>query len=655
MNLRHVSTLALVAVSSLASLASATAPEWKSIGPAGHAGYKLFTTTDPNILYLTVGTSAGLFRTEDQGQHWRQVNSRYFSTLAVDPRDPDRLVGCTCEGSDFYAFDIVRSDDGGRTLRSARQGLLYQGSIPDVLQFVFDLRDPDVVYGASEFGLYRAEGDGPWTPLAFAGLQVRALAIDPRAPRSFTAAVVDPGPNSQGPIVATTQRSRDAGSTWTGIPDGTIHPLEIAQLFFDPVRAHRLYASANCQPFRLSADGWVRLGPADLPFMCTLAADPNGKLFGSSFAPGRLQRSDDGGEHWVLQPGPPSDFALRLVVPPGAPNTVLLTGSRGVWRSLDSGLTWRPASTGLSGFVIADMAVAGDIDGTLYTSPGNEGVFRSRDHGGQWKRIVSGLNDDSFGNPVLAVDPRNPEILWAGGRQLHQSRDGGDHWLGVSLPGSDEGRSIVKILLDPVRDGFMYVTTYAPIGPDTVGPFTFRSADGGHSWQPLPRFTSTAAVLALAPSDGALYVFSNSGELFRSLDGGSSWRRITQAAVPPSLTSLSVDPTRSGVLWAGTYESGVWRSLDGGRSFTEVVGGAPVYYEPRFAFDPSDPQHPYAAGGGDGVVRWSGPARGWVVVGAPNAYVQGTANGPLALDVAQGWLYVGTSQHGIFRLSLGDR
>lgn len=618
------------------SPALAAEPRWQPVGPFGHDGLLLFPTGDPEILYVTTFYT-GLHRSDDGGQSWSRIHPFFSGVLSVDPRDPDKLVGApNAQGP------ALRSVDGGRTFTPVADGYLYQGIYPAALSLQRDPEDPDVVFAATDSGLFRFDGER-WELIAFAGSAVTAFAIDPLAPEVWHAATTDSA--QQRPV--DTLISRDAGATWSRAP-GEISRVQFSTILFDPARPHRAYALANCRPAVFTDGAWRPL-PAPAGLTCTMTVTEEGRLIAPFFRADRqgLLVSDDGGVTWTVLRGP-IDILFRVASIAGDDEVLVASGGRGLWRSVDGGLTWRASSEGISGFIVGDIAVA--ADGTVFASPGAEGVYRSRDAGRSWQRMSRGLNADARGTPTLAVDPRNAAVVWAGGSGLNRSRDAGRTWQGLGLPGGAvEGRIIVQILIDPTREGVVYVRTYAPVAPGILGPFIYRTLDDGRTWQRLPALFRDAGGLAVAPSDGTLYAWTGNG-VFVSRDAGSSWRRVRRS-MPERIRTWAVDPEQSGVVWLGGEEGGVWRSTDGGRSFVPLTKGDFLLGPAGdFAFDPADPEHPYVSIQGQGVYQWR--RAGWQKVGTEDAYLQGTYNGPLAFDAERGILYAGTSTRGIYRLRL---
>ncbi|MTI39454.1 WD40/YVTN/BNR-like repeat-containing protein [Fulvivirga lutimaris] len=114
--------------------------------------------SNSNILYSVVESEKnedkGLYRSDDAGKSWTYLNGDfglvvrpfYFSRIVVDPRDPDVVVKAGLFGS--------LSRDGGKTFKSLGQ---MHSDIHDIL---FDIKDSDRMYSATDGGVYRSWNGG---------------------------------------------------------------------------------------------------------------------------------------------------------------------------------------------------------------------------------------------------------------------------------------------------------------------------------------------------------------------------------------------------------------------------------------------------------------------------------------------------------------
>jgi hypothetical protein len=218
---------------------------------------------------IVAGTTVGIHRSEDVGQHWRSVNqgltSPHIRWLARDPALPDRVfagtepagifvsqggtepwrarpevaalrdqyrwmlpyspqAGCVrgfaFHGQRLYAAvevgGVLRSDDGGEHWGLAAgsdgnpdmQGPPEPFVYPDVHDIAVHPSDPDLVFAATGGGLYRSRDGGATWDLLY-DCYCRALWLDPKDPDHIIF-----GPADYVGAVGRIEASRDGGQTW---------------------------------------------------------------------------------------------------------------------------------------------------------------------------------------------------------------------------------------------------------------------------------------------------------------------------------------------------------------------------------------------------------------------------------------------------------
>jgi len=141
--------------------------------------------------------------------------------------------------------------------------------------------------------------------------------------------------------------------------------------------------------------------------------------------PGMLFQSRDEGVSWKFVAGlPVTDSVTSLAFSPDYANDRTLfvsfgspyasVSSSGVYRSLDDGLTWQPASRGLADISISRVVISPDFatDHTLFASGVKRGLFRSEDGGATWvplaNRYISATN--AYDNPALYTLGVSPQF-----------------------------------------------------------------------------------------------------------------------------------------------------------------------------------------------------------------------------------------------------
>ena len=266
-------------------------------------------------------------------------------------------------------------------------------------------------------------------------------------------------------------------------------------------------------------------------------------------------------------------------------------------------------------------AVAVDAAGSVYIAGSSNGglpvvrafqsafdgglVFRTADSGATWRAFMDGLPIDLVS--AFTIDPSNPQVLYLGtiSSGPFKSTDGGAHWIPIQNGLSSTNLFSTSIVVDPSSPQTLYLTTAATlISPSSV----FKSNDGGATWAPagsgIPLGTVMAGVnftfqVAVDPKNpSTLYVATTAG-IYKSVDGAATWR-------PTGLAMLAklvvVDPSNPTTVYAGT-SYGVMKSTDGGMTWSSLTNGFTQSITINaLAIDARNPQRLYAAATGDTAV-----------------------------------------------------
>jgi hypothetical protein len=263
--------------------------------------------------------------------------------------------------------------------------------------------------------------------------------------------------------------------------------------------------------------------------------------------------------------------------PAGGATLYAGTQADGVYRSQDNGRTWAPS--GLAGVRINWLAVHPTDCEVAYAATWGLGVQKTTDGGLHWTPANTGLADLYL--YILAVAP-DGQTLYAGTAQhgVYKTIDGGGSWAqaNAGLPG---GALVDALAIDAGDPQTVYAGTW--------GQGVYKTADAGGSWSPMNGGLGDLQVYALAldPGDShrlgsgtpqVVYASTFEQGVYRSSDGGGSW---TENGLPGQV-AYSVVVDEDGIAYAGTdgtgdgngvYErsmAGVWQPLD------EQPGAAPV-------------------------------------------------------------------------------
>jgi photosystem II stability/assembly factor-like uncharacterized protein len=294
------------------------------------------------------------------------------------------------------------------------------------------------------------------------------------------------------------QRSDDGGATWEpmgkefkyeGVPgthqwyDGTPHPWEFKRVWhLEPSLddADTVYAGVEDAALFRSTDGaksWQELAGL---------------------------REHGSGRWW--QPGA-GGMGLHTIVldPKNASRIFIAISAAGVFRSDDTGTSWKPINKGLVspyelpdpnaevGHCVHRIAQHPSRPDTLYMQK-HWDVLRTDDAGESWREVSGNLPSD-FGFPI-DVHAHEPETIYVvpiksdsehyppdGKLRVYRSRTGGDEWeaLTSGLPQQDCYVNVLRdaMAVDRLDDCGIYF--------GTTGGQVYASANSGDDWTPIVR------------------------------------------------------------------------------------------------------------------------------------------------------------------------
>jgi photosystem II stability/assembly factor-like uncharacterized protein len=682
-----------------AAPAAAAAGHWVPLGPFGAPVVSLAVTPGaPQVIYA--GSTDGLFKSAGIGTGSTALRfealplDHFVTALEVVPSDPPAVLAATDSG-------IFRSADGGATWQSSR--VEAGGQMLFAVEFqalALDPRDPTIVYagagltgdGGTDSGLFKSTDGGLTFAAADLSIEhtvVSSIAVDPFDSRTVYAA--SPQPSN---LVSTPQpngvfKSIDGGATWQVKNDGLRLPAGkderfglqagVIQVAVDPETAGTLYAvvgsSGELYRSRDGAESWQPL-PAGFA-ATTVVVGRHGVLYLGGALPGQppaVWKSLDGGRHWRRTAAPGSAALLVPASEPAAgrggvaPDVLYAAGGGGLARSTDGGATWQVDDAGMS-ILAVDRLAAGS--GTVYAVADGD-LYRGNSFGSAWRRLALPQANPAAPFPItdLAVDPDNPSRVFAvvaGG--LVASRTAGSFWRRVALPDA-ACVELNSVTLAPSDGLTVYAGGSPPSGigdappPCSGGCQTFRSRDGGATWECLP--LTNVMSFVVDPSDSeTVYAFQPvlpgvelDCDFAKSSDGGRTWQpmRPGDFGFGVGFSLLAIDPAASRHLYT-VLDRTLWESLDGGQSWATKGPGIPpfptLFPSPVAALlvDPRDSSMLYASVDPVGVLRSTNGGLSWTLLsgGLPSGVLD--APGPLAIDPSQpDLLFLGTENRGAYRL-----
>jgi photosystem II stability/assembly factor-like uncharacterized protein len=579
------------------------------------------------------GDVAGVYKTEDHGEHWRFVNNGLGDyavfTLAADSLHPDTLYAATPSG-------LSKSTDAGEhwTVLGETRTQKIAADKGKSVHSVFALGDR--VWAGTPDGRIAQSADGGQTWRIVHTLQGEGACVfsmagsgagssSGNAAGNAPAAAAGNAAASRAVLLAATGqgilRSEDGGATWSVVSATPAHAVALSA---DGAVA---FAALGKAGVARSGDGgrtWAAAGTGIAADCETwdVALDPanpaRAYCIGSAGWNGDAYYSEDGGASWTRSrsvvrdiaagptlPDDPVDSATggaplsdprNLAVNPRAGNELFIAANWRPVQSGDGGRTLRERDRGADISCVQDLCFAA---GKTYAVAMDEGAMVSADDGATWTQLwprkyskaVSGhqwrIHVWDGGNRILAScspwdEPLNG-VLVSGdaGKTFDFVRAG----LPTYLPKADTmwGRAYPRALAaDPSTSGTFYLGMDGDPGADGPGGGLFKSTDGGRTWQQLAAQPGSRRMffgLAVDPTEPRRLYWGASGTqggLWRSDDAGGSWRRVFtnetwvfNVVVGPS--GMVLCP--GGNLWRSRDHGDTWEKLtDRGAGGGTIVG-----------------------------------------------------------------------------------
>jgi photosystem II stability/assembly factor-like uncharacterized protein len=292
----------------------------------------------------------------------------------------------------------------------------------------------------------------------------------------------------------------------------------------------------------------------------------------------------------------------------------------GVYKTIDGGLSWRPAHNGLMSTQVESLLIDSQNPRILYAGTMG-GVFKTEDGGESWRRLGDGayllmdkqneshlyardemgiyettdqgknwiatyaLNKDCPGTiRSWAIHPADGKTLFIGGGEeckpgIYQSTDSGRSWILIGMEGKPHIDPLA-IGLDEQGNYSIYAQHVSPLGTNFHGVYT--SHDGGSNWaksggnfgcgilETDP--DNSAAIYCTGTSPNNLYVTKGRGDPWKALPGTYSKIYTATHIDHPNGTNRIIAGAND-VSTTSDPNIGIFISEDGGISWTQRDSG----------------------------------------------------------------------------------
>ena len=294
-----------------------------------------------------------------------------------------------------------------------------------------------------------------------------------------------------------------------------------------------------------------------------------------------IYKSYDGGTNWELLGLEETRTIHRIIINPentdeifvGATGVAWGEGPRGVFKSMDGGMTWNKSlfidsKTG-AGDLVMDPSNPKKLIASMWeyrrwpwffkSGGSSSGLYITYDGGNNWKKMSDkeGLPKGDLGRIGLAIAPSNPDKVYAliePGKKngLYASSNGGKKWYKVSEDEQTGNRPFyyADIRVDPKNEDRIY----------SLWTYITRSDDGGKSWNtitPYSRVHPDHHAMWINPDNPAHVIEGNDGGMNISYDYGATWYFVENLPLA-QFYHINVDDHLPYNVYGGMQDNGSW-------------------------------------------------------------------------------------------------
>jgi len=367
-------------------------------------------------------------------------------------------------------------------------------------------------------------------------------------------------------------KTTNAGVSWSPLTDH-MPTTAMGALALDPVNESIIYAGTGEANFANHSRPGVG-------FLRSTDAGATWSVLGSATFAGRCI------SRILINPASTSTLYASVTraggfpAPAAAKGHPQANGPRGVFKSLDSGLTWTQLAGGLPALDCTDMAMDPVDPATLYAAVGfifgdaANGIYKSTNSGATWTKLAGGL-PAAPGRIALAIAPANRNRLYTLIANPADAAGGGGSTLGA-FRSDNAGVSWTSLPIGSIQATYGWYLCTVGVSPTDQSLVTMgglqagQSTNAGASWLSLGvphvdihAIVYDAAGRLLIASDGG--VFRRDGSSFTYLNGGLGTIQF--------YAGISTDPDDEDVVIGGTQDNGTLRRTSSTVSWSPVLGG----------------------------------------------------------------------------------
>ena len=638
--------------------------KWRESPELKNEALHSLTQADSNPNVLIAGTFNGIFRSDNSGDSWTQLPTYnttglvHVESLAIDPRTANTIYA----GTWYLPY---KTTDGGQTWKSIKNGIIDDS---DIFAINIDPHDPNHIIASACSGIYETNSAGDsWT-------KVQGIPSQSRRTRAIVQ-----HPSISGLVFAGTTEGfwrSDRGGKADSWMVTTSRQLEVNSIAVHPSRPQTVYIGTNNYGVMVSTDGGKNFVPTNGGysgrFANVIVADretPNriyAATINTTTGGGFLFVSTDNGETWrpSMRSMPPRLITYSILQDTRDPNVIYLGTNLGVYRSLDRGASWAPASMPIKP-----------------PAPPKRRAGKKRAPAVATHNAVANNSTDTIRQAQQALNAAGYSVGVPDGRAGTQTLKAlrefqADRQLPVTGKFDSETLKALRLTSGSIEESVALsdavnalvqtvdAETGRPVFLAATNLGLYRSFDPARGWQKLSYGASfdprTSCISANAQQPETILVGTASSGVLISHDGGKSWQRVSGVPTDAPVNAIARDLQRLNNIYVGTKQS-FYLSRDGGTSWSRRGGNLPFGDFTSILINPRNGDEVFVGNAyqtgeiGGGVYRTINAGQTWARIDPKENRLPSQRIWALAFDSRdQNTLFVGSHSAGIYVVPRGS-
>lgn len=401
---------------------------------------------DENIILMGVH-DYGYLRSTDKGQTWTRIRSNEtigINGFEVDPKNENVIYS-------GREYDVLKSSDKGETWSRVYDGA---GNAITLSKAAISVSSDEVWFVNSADLVFKNEED-KWSVASDSGIFNNQIAEISVSDDYKNIVCLD--------IAGHFQVSSDSGQTWEKIIP---HSNELGE-------SHgRIVATTDIE----------HTSTQDLMY-----------LTGWGHSIGTLFKSIDGGDSWLdISPFDYGDGGIagsRIESNPLQPAIIYVNSlipDSSMFKSEDSGLTWKAIKNGLNGQII-DFVINDSHPDTLYALGDQRQIYKTVNGGENWTYLTT---FDCEYLSYLSINPYNPEEVFAimnEGSMFFYTTDGGNTWDSYAIESSFHSKMYFSSNGNGITEYYISMNGGIYCSTDTLKTWKLIANNGFKGYSPITK------------------------------------------------------------------------------------------------------------------------------------------------------------------------